>query len=314
MSRASLTVDAATGGLVFESDYDRALVDELKRVVPYQERQWISHRKVWLVAARHGQAVANLAQRYLGVAVRVPAINVVPAEQTKLLEVHYLARCKRREGFDEPMASGADGSTDGRGRHNWPFLFPQSVLEEWFSTGLESAEDAARAATRPKGQKPTLFQILMLKQQPPPTDGEVRSAYLRLAKMWHPDVCTEPDAKARFQEIDAAYKRMMTEADRKRYTAALAFETHAHESAQKAAQIVDPYAGMASTMRHSGMDDGYGYRTAMRQGYMLCTGVQQFGRFTVSKILRWDDIVNQHGQILVSSWPQGGDAWVEQWV
>lgn len=41
---------------------------------------------------------------------------------------------------------------------------------------------------------------------PTATQDEAKQAYRRLAKRYHPDVSTEPDAEARFKEISAAYE------------------------------------------------------------------------------------------------------------
>ena len=40
------------------------------------------------------------------------------------------------------------------------------------------------------------------------TPGEIRRAYRLLAKRWHPDVCQEPGAAQRFQEITEAYRSL----------------------------------------------------------------------------------------------------------
>ncbi|HEY8800549.1 MAG TPA: DnaJ domain-containing protein, partial [Candidatus Limnocylindrales bacterium] len=38
------------------------------------------------------------------------------------------------------------------------------------------------------------------------TDVEIKKAYRRLAQQWHPDVNTEPEAQARFKQINEAYQ------------------------------------------------------------------------------------------------------------
>ena len=41
---------------------------------------------------------------------------------------------------------------------------------------------------------------------PDASDGDIKSAYRRLARKYHPDVSKEPDAEARFKEISEAYE------------------------------------------------------------------------------------------------------------
>lgn len=50
---------------------------------------------------------------------------------------------------------------------------------------------------------------------------DVKSAYRRLSKLLHPDVCTLPDADERFQLAKQAYETLMDETKRKKYDQAL---------------------------------------------------------------------------------------------
>ncbi len=49
------------------------------------------------------------------------------------------------------------------------------------------------------------------------TDAEIKSAFRRLAKQYHPDVSKEPDAEAKFKEIQEAYAVLSDESRRKQY-------------------------------------------------------------------------------------------------
>ena len=49
------------------------------------------------------------------------------------------------------------------------------------------------------------------------TDAEIKSAFRRLAKQYHPDVNKEPDAEAKFKEIQEAYAVLSDENRRKQY-------------------------------------------------------------------------------------------------
>jgi molecular chaperone DnaJ len=52
-------------------------------------------------------------------------------------------------------------------------------------------------------QRRDYYEVLGVSQDA--TDKEIRSAYRKLARQYHPDVCDEPDAHERFQEIGEAY-------------------------------------------------------------------------------------------------------------
>lgn len=48
------------------------------------------------------------------------------------------------------------------------------------------------------------YEVLGVERGAP--DGEIKRAFRRLAQQWHPDVNTEPEAQARFKEINEAYQ------------------------------------------------------------------------------------------------------------
>jgi len=49
------------------------------------------------------------------------------------------------------------------------------------------------------------------------TDAEIKSAFRKLAKQYHPDVCKEENAEARFKEIQEAYAVLSDEQKRRQY-------------------------------------------------------------------------------------------------
>ena len=49
------------------------------------------------------------------------------------------------------------------------------------------------------------------------TDSEIKSAFRKLAKKYHPDVSTEPDAEEKFKEAQEAYAVLSDPNKRKQY-------------------------------------------------------------------------------------------------
>eukprot|EP00164_Ancoracysta_twista_P005289 GFYU01007239.1.p1 GENE.GFYU01007239.1~~GFYU01007239.1.p1 ORF type:complete len:313 (-),score=53.56 GFYU01007239.1:65-916(-) len=67
----------------------------------------------------------------------------------------------------------------------------------------------------------TLYHILQV--DPTATDEEVKSAYRRLAKQWHPDKNSRPDAAEKFRMLTDAYKLLSVPHKRRQYDAELRY-------------------------------------------------------------------------------------------
>jgi hypothetical protein len=272
---ASLTYE--NGSLVLQCEYDSGLVAALKTAVPYTERKFEKYfrgrNNVWIIAPQHQTLIASLVETYLGTRINLPSIVVTaPRVETRVLEVRYLGQTKDRSDGRRSAFGFCHGS--------WSVVFPEEVLREWFLAG----------DNRP-GEATTLYGVLGVK--PTAKDDEIRVAYRRLARQWHPDVCREPDAHEQFISIKNAYEILTTKRDR--YDAGLKLEASVRNQ---------PIS----------ISNSPGYRAPYRCGWVMAEGTEQLGRFTISKILGWEDIVNQAGQILVVSWPFGADIFMEVWA
>lgn len=268
------------GALVYRTRYDAGLVAALKTMIPDAERRWDMNRKVWIVDPRHGATLATITAQHLGERLTIPAAPVAAlAPEQRLLEVRYIGACRDR-GQDERSAYGYVNGA-------WSVVFPEKVLRAWFEQ--DGLPDEAM----------TLYAVLSVARAATP--DELKTAYRRLARQWHPDVCREPDAAAQFMRIKAAYDTLSNEIMRAKYDAGLQLEA-------------------SLKVRRNGQDAwtqnafDTGYRSPLRCGYILATGTERIGRFVVEKIDLWEDIANAAGQILVTSWPTGADHFVEQWV
>jgi len=166
--------------------------------------------------------------------------------------------------------------------------FPERVLREWFNAEARPDEVA------------TLYAVLGVPAAA--VDADIKAAYRRLARTWHPDVCREPDAKEQFQRIQHAYEVLREPARRARYDAGLALEASIKSTSR--ARPNDPLSQYYTPQ---------GYRSPLRCGLIMAEGHDIVGRFVVEKIVMWQDIVNSAGQVLVTSWPAGADAPLEVW-
>jgi hypothetical protein len=269
-----ITLQGST--LIVKTPYNAGFVQELKVVIPETARKFDPGEKAWLVDPAYGTKVQDLIMQFFGQMVMLPqrAATKSVIEQ-RVLEVRYLGSVKARVDGSN-TAYGFDG-------REWSVIIPEEVLRNWFD-GVNLPQNTPR----------TLYGLLGIAQTA--LQDEIKTAYRRMARHWHPDVCKEPDAKERFQEIQHAYEVLGTPNKRTRYDAGLALEATLRSN--------DPDTWSATTMS---------YRPNLRCGYILAEGSERVGRFVVSKILAWEDIINSRGQVLLSSWPMGARRPLEVW-
>jgi len=272
--QAARLIPMRNGTIALESPYDAGLVASLKAAIPHSDRKWDRGQKLWLVAAQHAQTLADLCERHLGERPQVPQVTVSTAHTTQVLQVKYLGAAKDRGGGEQTAFGWVGGG--------WGAIFPLAVLQEWFCV-----------ETKP-GEAPTLYATLGV---PKTVDtAKLKSAYKRAARQWHPDVCSDPGAGEQFRAIQRAYDALSDPFKRRKYDAGLQ---------------------LAGTVKQTDQDlakSAYGWRPPLRCGYILVEGQETLGRFVVSKILQWEDIVNSAGQTLVTSWRYGDDTFQERWV
>lgn len=195
--------------------------------------------------------------------------------ELKLLEIRYIGRVKDR----------TDGSQTAYGWYNnaWSVMFTKSALYSWFGM-----------SERP-GEAGSLYSVLGIAQTS--TIDEVKKAYRRMALMWHPDQCKEPDARKQFEAVKHAYEILSKK--RAKYDAGLALQASLTHSAHPSNVI---------------KEDAFGYRSPLRCGLILGEGETKKGKFVISKILQWQDIIDSKGRTLVVSWVYGDESPTENWV
>lgn len=263
----------AGNDLALLSTYDAGLVAAIKAEIPASARKWDMQHKAWIVTSQFGPQLAQIVQRTLGIAVTLPLPTMTPptAALTRVIRLEYLGQAKDR-GDGTLTAFGYDGA-------GWGFVFPLAVLKVWF------AEDAK------PDEAVTLYGVLGIKQAA--TVDELKSAYRRAARTYHPDLNHEPDAAEQFKRIQAAYEILRDPNKRAKYNAGLA---------------------LTRAVPRAAAPNGPMWRAPLRCGLLLVEATEQVGRLAVTRILAWNDIVNAQGQTLVTSWPAGATEPTQRWV
>lgn len=259
--------------------FDRPLLNKLKQAIPQSEMTWHSGRKVWLVHPDEIEKAVEVIKTHTGQVITLPAekpITPETIEKTFLLE--YLGATKDR---------GKRVSAYGFVNDQWSVEITEEVLRGFF--------EGRGSNTKPDGIQ-TLYQVLCVFETVEPE--QISKAYKRLARQWHPDVCREENAHETFIKINDAYKILIDPDQRKRYDAGLYFERQGQNQL--------PHSHDPKWIK-------LGYRSPLRCGQVTAKGTVRLMRFTVSEILKWDDVIRD-GKVMTSSWPRGSDHFVTEWL
>src|SRR6266545_658019 len=177
-----------------------------------------------------------------------------------------------------------------KGRKVW-LVFPEDVLKNFF--------EGREVNQKPDGLQ-TLYQALCVFESVSPE--EIKKAYKRLARQWHPDVCQEDNAAEMFRKINEAYLVLIDPEKKARYDAGLYFERQGEDQG-RATKIA----------RRPRVDYQYGYRAPLRCGQVTARGTVRLMRFVVTEILNWEDVIRDD-KVMTSTWPRGADTFQILWV
>jgi len=263
------------GSLALFSSYDAGLVAALKASVPSHARQWNPDDKSWRIAPQYGATVAALVQQHLGVVIQSPLPPPRPQTDAvaRVVRLEYLGAAKDRGGSEAMSYGYCDGS--------WSLVFPLSVLKDWFEPGVAALP----------GEAQSLYGILGVALNA--TQAEIKQAYRRAAKQWHPDICKEEGAAAQFRLIGDAYEVLVDPFSRRKYDGARVLAASAPPAETYTPAVWWP---------------------PLRCGLLLIDMITVLGRMLVQHIGRWDDIVDQQGRTLVTYWPRGAEQFAKRWV
>jgi hypothetical protein len=280
-SSPQISIGICGGDYSVKFPFDRAFLDRFKSQLPRNSFRWEPLQKLWVVAPGAIKQAQELLQDHFQVSVTIPELSTaptVPIEKTFTLE--YLGACKDRGGYHS-----AYGSVNGQ----WVTEFPEEVLKEFFEGKQGEIQHTPNASQ-------TLYQVLLVQESV--TDHEIKSAYRRLARQWHPDVCREDNAAEMFRKINEAYELLMDSQKRAKYDAGLYFERQDGEKSRGRDYSIKVY----------------GYRSPLRCGLVTAMGTVKLGRFVISKILKWEDVTDGAGRVMAASWDASRNEIVIMWV
>lgn len=268
-----LAYDPKLRAVVLRHRFDTMMKDALKSGIRSEYRGWDSLSRQWLFDPNVTSQVERILTRS-GFQVEFPGrVDFLPVSiEAVKAEIRYFGSLK----------------TDNRGEYSnawyrggWNAVIMAKALRFYFKQN-------------PGSQSNTLYSVLGVANSATP--DEIKSAWRRSAKQWHPDVCSEPNAKMMFQQIQTAYETLADADKRHRYDGALLMVK------QSALNQMDPYR----------LDSAW--QPPIRCGVFYGMGELRGGKLTMREIHKIEDIVRADGKTLVSSWIRGKMAPVEQWV
>ncbi len=275
MPKCSIT--QAGNSYALHTPYKQGFVNSIK-ALPYESRAWDGSTKAWIVAQDQIETAIQLIEDYYGEKVLAPELEPVDAKQKYGFQLDYVGIPKDRDGQKEKIASGLSGGS-------WRVVFTETVLKNWFEKTQVNHEE-------------TLFSLLLVSEDA--TDEEIKKAWKKVAFGSHPDRVPEEnkaEASERFIKLKEAHAILSDPLKRKKYQAGLYLER--------------------SQDNQSDHRRDYYYYTfipPLRCGNLTVTGSVTVGRLRVTEILSWNDVTNEQGQTMVSSWNKAKEAVVIEWV
>lgn len=268
-ARRDVSVTAENGGLKVNTPYSSQFVTELKLEVPATSRKWDPNSKCWMVSKQYSSVLKQIIDRNYSCDVVMPTVIAADNQIIEItFQADYVANCK-----NEAASVHANGG--------WNAKIPEKVLRAWFKQ-----IDATAPAT--------LYGVLGIDKSA--TEIEIKKAYKRAARQWHPDVCREPNAREMFETVKDAYNVLIDPLSRNKYNAGLMFEQMAI-SGRGGNQFKSRYSSFVPTLRC---------------GNLTVKARRELGVIVVEEILAWEDITNETGQTMISFWAE--DSWSMAWV
>jgi len=261
----------------FRFPYDPAAVEWLKRNIPGAARKPVYIEKEdgsrkfshWAISTEYKDDILAMCQSIRQQPVITGEFGAAKTV-TKKLRVEYVGLPRDRGGI--VTASGAIN-------REWLVTFTLESLKEYFNFNI-----------LPSGVQDK-YSVLGVRRTA--SGAEIKDAWKKLVKQWHPDVCTEEDAEKQFIAVQEAYELLKNPLTRRKYDASLKLTDNQPERRKD--------------------DVTLGWRPPMRCGWITVEAIETLGKYVVNKIISWDEIT-ENGLTMVTSWDMSLNDYRIDWV
>lgn len=286
------TIIRTQDGLEISTPYNKEFVDTLKETIPYNKRTWVKPN--WIIKDKDLEmTVIGLILVFYGILPRIiDRQNDARKRIRKTIRVEYLGRCKPRDsrdtGKNDLQNTAASAWVDG----SWSVIVLESALREHFAGNKEKKTQ-------------TYYTILGVSNEA--TDSEIKKAYRRAARQWHPDVNGgDKEAEEMFKKINKANSVLSDPTKRKKYDFILGVTDDLESDKDRMSDWMKDLNDYKNSM--------YGYSPPILCGILEVEGEIVAGRLVVDKILSWEDITDDTGRTMVVTWIYGDKTFTVHWV
>ncbi len=250
-----------------------------KSAVPKHHRNFVWDEKIWIADNSQQQALRSI---FPNPNYKIAFLTLKQAPVTvKMFRIYYIGSTK----ID--YSNMARGTINPTGDGEWVAIFPKQVLEDWFSFGPPKPPEKFNLSGN-------FYQKLGLTEKA--DSGEIKKAYRKLAKKFHPDLGGDGD---KFKIIATSYKVLSDPKKKKLYDAGIALENMNSSKNSRASRRSNQWNE---------------FSPPQRCGDILAKGESRLGLFFVNSILKWNQIQNDSGKILETKWDSSLNKVKKYWI
>ena len=254
------------GSVVLRMSYDQYVIAKLKVDIPSTDREYNPTTKAWTLDGKWRDYIVTLLTT-AGFTIMGDALHGVVGQRgivRETIRVNYMGNARKR-----PDGSVTASGMDERGE--WKYLFIFDALSDWFDLPAVTSSPLDAA---------DLYGMFGIARDA--TGDEVKKAYRRLMRSWHPDVNSDPKAGEVFIALQDGYAVLSDAKRRGRYDVGLSLQP-----------LMPPKAGS---------DIVWIPPDGSRCGYVDVEMETGLRTSVIRRIYGWDDIVNTRGQRMIAKW------------
>ena len=177
----------------------------------------------------------RILNKYLATTIQPCSLPLIECKPCKITKRYFFPSSALRKTVKNQIAYNANGFRHIHYRQRYNIFSSSSVTSSFIfptsqtinSTVISVAGILRSTSTFTSSN--SYYDILGVTKDV--SETELKKAYFKQAKAWHPDLCNDPNAKANFQKINEAYSILKDKSKRQEYDNMQANKTYGKFSA-----------------------------------------------------------------------------------